>query len=330
VVFQRYSVFPHLTALRNVMFGLECAEAPFTARLFGARRRAAAAEAAACSPPWAWATACISSGADVGRDAAAAGHRAGADQAPRILLLDEPFGALDPGIRADMHALITQLWRDYSLTIIMVTHDIREAFALGTRVLALDKRRHRSARAAPLWRHRGLRPATEASSGSDERREYYLDQVSNNERPRQQQSLLANLARLSMSLAELFRQLDMMVEERGLPSRSQLIAELIRHALAEHEALTRPTRCSPARSRWSIAAIGRVRHQLAQTQADYLKEVISSQHVFLEDDQSLEVLLVQGPAVRLKALCDALRACAASSSSNWSPPPPAAAAVRTG
>ncbi|WP_230960965.1 CopG family ribbon-helix-helix protein, partial [Erythrobacter donghaensis] len=51
----------------------------------------------------------------------------------------------------------------------------------------------------------------------------------------------ARLARLSMSLpAELFRQLDLMVEERGLPSRSQLIAELIRHALAEHEALTRP------------------------------------------------------------------------------------------
>jgi len=52
---------------------------------------------------------------------------------------------------------------------------------------------------------------------------------------------------------------------------------------------------------------GRVRHQLAQTQADYLKEVISSQHVFLEDDQSLEVLLVQGPATLLKELCDALR-----------------------
>jgi CopG family nickel-responsive transcriptional regulator len=52
---------------------------------------------------------------------------------------------------------------------------------------------------------------------------------------------------------------------------------------------------------------GRVRHQLAQTQAEYLKEVISSQHVFLEDDQSLEVLLVQGPAVRLNELCDALR-----------------------
>ncbi len=117
------------------------------------------------------------------------------------------------------------------------------------------------------------------------------------------------LARLSMSMPEdLFRQLDMMVEERGLPSRSQLIAELIRHALAEHEALIRPDETLAG----TITLVyrgdrGRVRHQLAQTQADYLKEVISSQHVFLEDDQSLEVLLVQGPAALLKELCDALR-----------------------
>jgi CopG family nickel-responsive transcriptional regulator len=118
-----------------------------------------------------------------------------------------------------------------------------------------------------------------------------------------------SLARLSMSLpGELFRQLDMMVEERGLPSRSQLIAELIRHALAEHEAYTRPDEMLAG----TITIVyrgdrGRVRHQLAQTQADYLREVISSQHVFLEDDQSLEVLLVQGPASLLKELCDALR-----------------------
>ena len=110
------------------------------------------------------------------------------------------------------------------------------------------------------------------------------------------------LARLSMSLpADLFRQLDMMVEERGLPSRSQLIAELIRHSLAEHEAYTRPDEMLAG----TITLVyrgdrGRVRHQLAQTQAEYLKEVISSQHVFLEDDQSLEVLLVQGPAVLAK------------------------------
>ena len=119
----------------------------------------------------------------------------------------------------------------------------------------------------------------------------------------------SSLARLSMSLpGELFRQLDMMVEERGLPSRSQLISELIRHALAEHEAYTRPDEMLAG----TITIVyrgdrGRVRHQLAQTQADYLKEVISSQHVFLEEDRSLEVLLVQGSAVRLQQLCDRLR-----------------------
>jgi NitT/TauT family transport system ATP-binding protein len=61
---------------------------------------------------------------------------------PRLLLLDEPFGALDPGIRGDMHDLVTRLWQERGLTIVMVTHDIREAFHLGTRVLAFDKRRH--------------------------------------------------------------------------------------------------------------------------------------------------------------------------------------------
>lgn len=117
------------------------------------------------------------------------------------------------------------------------------------------------------------------------------------------------LARLSMSLpAELLLHLDVMVEERGLPSRSQLISELIRHALAEHEALTRPEEMLAG----TITLVyrgdhGGVRQQLATTQLHYLKEVISSQHVFLEDDQSLEVLLVQGPAVRLEKLCDALR-----------------------
>ncbi len=118
-----------------------------------------------------------------------------------------------------------------------------------------------------------------------------------------------SLARLSMSLpAGLSRQLDAMVAERDLASRSQLIAELIRNELAEHGAAAHPE----ATLAGTITLVyrgdmGRVRHQLAQTQAEYLKEVISSQHVFLEDDQSLEVLLVQGPATRLRALCDALR-----------------------
>jgi len=119
-----------------------------------------------------------------------------------------------------------------------------------------------------------------------------------------------NLTRLSMSLPEeLLTELDAMIAERGLPSRSQLIAELMRHSLAEHEALARPEGMLAG----TITLVyrgnqGLVRQQLMQTQASFLKEVISSQHVFLEDDQSLEVLLVQGPATQLKALCDALQA----------------------
>lgn len=118
-----------------------------------------------------------------------------------------------------------------------------------------------------------------------------------------------SLARLSMSLpAELLHHLDTMVAERALPSRSQLIAELIRHELAEHEAFTRPAEMLAGTITLVYRAhSGTVRQQLATTQLHFLKEVISSQHVFLEDDQSLEVMLVQGPAVRLEGLCDALR-----------------------
>ena len=118
----------------------------------------------------------------------------------------------------------------------------------------------------------------------------------------------AQVARLSVSLPpELLTQLDAMMSERGLYSRSQMIAELIRHELAEHE--TRQVDPIVAGTITLIyrAESGRVRHALAQTQLAYLKEVISSQHVFLEDDQSLEVLLVQGPAGRLRQLCDDLR-----------------------
>ena len=143
VVFQRYSVFPHLDARRNVLFGLECAAAPLTGRLFGAARRQALAETDAM-------LAAVGLG-DQGHvyPAQMSGgmqQRLAIAQAlvkrPRILLLDEPFGALDPGIRRDMHSLITRLWREQALTIVMVTHDIAEAFALGTRVLTIDKRRH--------------------------------------------------------------------------------------------------------------------------------------------------------------------------------------------
>ena len=117
-----------------------------------------------------------------------------------------------------------------------------------------------------------------------------------------------NLARLSISLPmDLLSRLDAMIVERGLPNRSQTISELIRHELAEHSEGSAGTVVAGTITLVYRAESGRVRHALAQTQLAFLKEVISSQHVFLEDDQSLEVLLVQGPAERLQNLCDDLR-----------------------
>jgi CopG family nickel-responsive transcriptional regulator len=118
----------------------------------------------------------------------------------------------------------------------------------------------------------------------------------------------AQLARLSVSLpSELLDQFDEMVAERGIPSRSAVIAELIRHALAAHEEAKPDSVLAGTITLIYRGDRGGVRQALAQTQGAYLKEVISSQHVFLEDDQSLEVLLVQGPSERLHALCDDLR-----------------------
>jgi NitT/TauT family transport system ATP-binding protein len=142
VVFQRYSVFPHLTALRNVMFGRECTGARLTAHLFGAARRRAAEEAEAMLVE-------VGLGDSLhlypSQLSGGMQQRLAIAQAlmarPRVLLLDEPFGALDPGIRQDMHRLILRLWEEHALTVLMVTHDIIEAFKLGTRVLAFDKRR---------------------------------------------------------------------------------------------------------------------------------------------------------------------------------------------
>ena len=135
-------VFPHLSVLNNVVLGLELRRAHWLGRLFGKARRAAVDEAVRCLD-------------DVGlggaRDAWPAALSGGMQQRlalaqtlilrPQILLLDEPFGALDPGIRADMHGLLRRLWQAEGMTVFMVTHDLNEAFALGTRVLVLDKLR---------------------------------------------------------------------------------------------------------------------------------------------------------------------------------------------
>ncbi len=140
VVFQRYSVFPHLTVTENVMLGLELAGSPLLGRLFGARRRRAAEEAMATIE---------AVGLSAARDQYPAALSGGMQQRlalaqtlirkPKLLLLDEPFGALDPGTRKAMHGLLLELWGATEMTVFMVTHDLAEGFELGTRLLVFDK-----------------------------------------------------------------------------------------------------------------------------------------------------------------------------------------------
>jgi NitT/TauT family transport system ATP-binding protein len=59
---------------------------------------------------------------------------------PAVLLMDEPFGALDAQTRANMHVLLQHIWMRYRKTVVFVTHDIREALVLGDRVVVLAGR----------------------------------------------------------------------------------------------------------------------------------------------------------------------------------------------
>jgi NitT/TauT family transport system ATP-binding protein len=143
IVFQRYSVFPHLTVTDNLVIAAEFATSPFLGRVFfGGRKRAREAVADTLHGIGLWQA----------RDRYPAQLSGGMQQRlaiaqalimkPKVLLLDEPFGALDPGIRADMHEILLRLWHETKMTVFMVTHDIREAFKLATRVLVFDKVRH--------------------------------------------------------------------------------------------------------------------------------------------------------------------------------------------
>ena len=60
---------------------------------------------------------------------------------PDVLLLDEPFGALDALTRLAMHHLVDQLWREHRPAVLLVTHDVDEALLLADRILVLDEGR---------------------------------------------------------------------------------------------------------------------------------------------------------------------------------------------
>lgn len=128
MVFQDYTSFDNRTVEDNVAFGLECRGVAAAARHERAREWIAKV------------------GLDVARDAhkypseLSGGMRQRVAIArtlilsPRIILMDEPFGALDPTTRLHMQELLVTLWKEAEATVFFVTHSIEEAVYLGDRV----------------------------------------------------------------------------------------------------------------------------------------------------------------------------------------------------
>ena len=121
IVFQRYSVFPHLSVRENVLMGLELEQKPVLGKLFGKARREALVKVDAMLEAVGLSGAATKwphelSGGMQQRLAIAQSFL----MRPRVLLLDEPFGALDPGIRSDMHQLLLRLWKETGTTIFMI------------------------------------------------------------------------------------------------------------------------------------------------------------------------------------------------------------------
>ena len=130
MVFQGYTLFPWLTVKKNVMFG---------PRVNGHSREIAEREAL----QWLQLVG-LEKFADAfpsqlsgGMKQRVAIVRALANQ-PRILLMDEPFGALDAQTRCRMQAHLLEIWRKIDITIVFITHDLEEAIFLADRILVLS------------------------------------------------------------------------------------------------------------------------------------------------------------------------------------------------
>ncbi|REJ32169.1 MAG: glycine/betaine ABC transporter ATP-binding protein, partial [Bacillota bacterium] len=126
MVFQRFALFPHRTVLDNVAYGLEIQGVPPSQR----RRRALEVLELVGLAGWAQSYPSQLSGGMQQRVGLA---RALAPD-PDILLMDEPFSALDPLIRRDMQDELIDLQERLHKTIVFITHDLDEALKLGDRI----------------------------------------------------------------------------------------------------------------------------------------------------------------------------------------------------
>jgi NitT/TauT family transport system ATP-binding protein len=130
MVFQGYTLFPWLTVKKNIMFGLL------------AQRRHSRATAESEALQWIGLV-----GLDKFVDAYPSQLSGGMKQRvaiaralankPRILLMDEPFGALDAQTRCKMQSYLMEIWRNIDITILFITHDLDEAVLLADRILVL-------------------------------------------------------------------------------------------------------------------------------------------------------------------------------------------------
>jgi len=131
MVFQGYTLFPWLTVLKNVMFGMEVTQAySRTESEREARQWIDLVGLKRFTDAYPHQLSC-------GMKQRVAIARALANR-PRILLMDEPFGALDAQTRAQMQAYLLQIWKLVDVTIVFITHDLEEAVYLADRILVLD------------------------------------------------------------------------------------------------------------------------------------------------------------------------------------------------
>ncbi len=132
MVFQSYTLFPWLTVKENIQFGLEISGVP------KARREEIGQEFVEKVGLRGFEQS-YPRGLSGGMKQRVAIARALANN-PAILLLDEPFGALDAQTRALMQELLTQIWEELHKTILFVTHDVEEAIFLSDRVFVMTAR----------------------------------------------------------------------------------------------------------------------------------------------------------------------------------------------
>jgi NitT/TauT family transport system ATP-binding protein len=129
LVDQKYSLLPHLNVIENIAFGL---------KLRGVARSERVSKAA----EWLKKVGLEGSEKKFPSELSGGMQQRVAIAAtlilqPRILLMDEPFGALDPGIRLRMQELLIQLWNEQESTVFVVTHSVEEAVYLGDRVFLM-------------------------------------------------------------------------------------------------------------------------------------------------------------------------------------------------